>query len=146
MSADLGRHAWPTRPERAAARLREELLTPIAKAWSTDIGVEVASAGVQIHGGMGYVEETGAAQHYRDARIAPIYEGTNGIQAMDLAGRKLGMAGGDGPARLDRRHVAPPSRPWPRTRSCGPSAERLRAAAGCVGRGGGLAESAARQS
>jgi len=80
--------------ERATAKRREELLTPIAKAWSTDIGVEVASLGVQIHGGMGYIEETGAAQHYRDARIAPIYEGTNGIQAMDLAGRKLSMAGG----------------------------------------------------
>jgi alkylation response protein AidB-like acyl-CoA dehydrogenase len=80
--------------ERRAAKLREELLTPIAKAWSTDIGVEVASLGVQIHGGMGFIEETGAAQHYRDARIAPIYEGTNGIQAIDLAGRKLGMEGG----------------------------------------------------
>ncbi|MBR9824802.1 MAG: acyl-CoA dehydrogenase [Alphaproteobacteria bacterium] len=80
--------------ERAAAKRREELLTPVAKAWSTDIGVEVASLGIQIHGGMGYVEETGAAQHLRDARIAPIYEGTNAIQAMDLAGRKLSMAGG----------------------------------------------------
>jgi alkylation response protein AidB-like acyl-CoA dehydrogenase len=68
-----------------AAKLREELLTPIAKAWSTDMGVEVASLGVQVHGGMGFIEETGAAQHYRDARIAPIYEGTNGIQAIDLA-------------------------------------------------------------
>ncbi len=80
--------------ERAAAKRREELLTPIAKAWSTDIGVEVASLGIQIHGGMGFIEETGAAQHLRDARIAPIYEGTNAIQAMDLAGRKLSMAGG----------------------------------------------------
>jgi alkylation response protein AidB-like acyl-CoA dehydrogenase len=77
--------------ERGAARARQELLTPIAKAWSTDVGVEVASAGVQVHGGMGFIEETGAAQHYRDARIAPIYEGTNGIQAMDLVGRKLRM-------------------------------------------------------
>lgn len=67
----------------------EDLLTPIAKAWSTDLGVEVASLGVQIHGGMGFVEEGGAAQFYRDARIAPIYEGTNGIQAIDLYGRKL---------------------------------------------------------
>src|SRR5690242_1736784 len=58
------------------------------------MGVEVASLGVQVHGGMGYVEETGAAQHYRDARIAPIYEGTNGIQAVDLVGRKLGQDGG----------------------------------------------------
>ena len=79
---------------RARAARREELLTPIAKAWSTDMGVRVASDGVQVHGGMGFVEETGAAQHYRDARIAPIYEGTNGIQAMDLAGRKLALDGG----------------------------------------------------
>jgi alkylation response protein AidB-like acyl-CoA dehydrogenase len=76
----------------AEARLRWEVLTPIAKAWSTEVGVEVASEGVQVHGGMGFIEETGAAQHLRDARIAPIYEGTNGIQAIDLAGRKLGMA------------------------------------------------------
>ncbi|MDC7681649.1 acyl-CoA dehydrogenase [Asticcacaulis sp. BYS171W] len=72
---------------------REDFLVPIAKAWSTDIGVEVASSGVQVHGGMGFIEETGAAQHYRDARIAPIYEGTNGIQAGDLVGRKLGDDG-----------------------------------------------------
>ena len=67
----------------------EDLLTPLAKAWSTDLGVEAASLGVQVHGGMGFVEEGGAAQFYRDARIAPIYEGTNGIQAIDLYGRKL---------------------------------------------------------
>jgi butyryl-CoA dehydrogenase len=70
------------------------LLTPVAKAFSTDIGVEVASLGVQVHGGMGYIEETGAAQHLRDARIAPIYEGTNGIQAIDLVTRKLPLSGG----------------------------------------------------
>jgi alkylation response protein AidB-like acyl-CoA dehydrogenase len=80
---------------KASARLREDLFTPIAKAWCTDVGVEVASLGVQVHGGMGFVEETGAAQHYRDARIAPIYEGTNGIQAMDLAGRKLSDGEGE---------------------------------------------------
>jgi acyl-CoA dehydrogenase len=80
---------------RAMATARAALLTPIAKAFSTDIGVEVASLGVQIHGGMGFVEETGAAQHYRDARIAPIYEGTNGIQAIDLVTRKLGANGGE---------------------------------------------------
>ncbi len=91
--ADLARLAKDD-TQRAAARARQELLTPIAKAWSTDIGVEVASMGVQIHGGMGFIEETGAAQHYRDARIAPIYEGTNGIQAIDLIGRKLNMDGG----------------------------------------------------
>ncbi len=71
------------------------LLTPVAKAFSTDIGVEVASEGIQVHGGMGFIEETGVAQHFRDARIAPIYEGTNGIQAMDLVVRKLPTAGGD---------------------------------------------------
>jgi len=73
---------------------RAALLTPIAKAFATDIGTEVASLGVQVHGGMGYIEETGAAQHYRDARIAAIYEGTNGIQAIDLVTRKLPLHGG----------------------------------------------------
>ena len=85
---------------KAAARLREDLFTPIAKAWCTDMGVEVASLGVQVHGGMGFVEETGAAQHYRDARIAPIYEGSNGIQAIDLAGRKLGEGEGEAVRQL----------------------------------------------
>jgi len=70
------------------------LLTPLTKAWSTDLGCELASTGLQIHGGMGFVEETGSAQHYRDARIAPIYEGTNGIQGADLVGRKLVMRNG----------------------------------------------------
>src|SRR5437016_8326785 len=79
---------------RAAAHERGSLLTPIAKAFATDVGNEVASLGVQVHGGMGYIEETGAAQHYRDARIAPIYEGTNGIQAIDLVTRKLPLSGG----------------------------------------------------
>ena len=78
----------------AAAANRAALLTPIAKAFSTDIGVEVASIGLQIHGGMGFIEETGAAQHYRDARILPIYEGTNGIQAIDLVTRKVPLEGG----------------------------------------------------
>jgi 3-(methylsulfanyl)propanoyl-CoA dehydrogenase len=80
--------------ERAAAAHRVALLTPIAKAFSTDIGCEVASMGVQVHGGMGFIEETGAAQIYRDARILPIYEGTNGIQALDLVTRKLPLEGG----------------------------------------------------
>jgi hypothetical protein len=93
VAADLAKSA-KTEEAREAAKLREELLTPIAKAWCTDIGVAVASEALQIHGGMGYIEETGAAQHYRDARILPIYEGTNAIQAMDLAGRKLSLAGG----------------------------------------------------
>ena len=74
----------------ADAKAKNDLLTPISKAFSTDIANEVASIGVQVHGGMGFVEETGAAQFLRDARILPIYEGTNGIQAMDLVGRKLG--------------------------------------------------------
>ena len=77
-----------------AAQKRAELLVPMLKAWGTDIGCEVASLGIQVHGGMGFVEETGAAQHYRDARIAPIYEGTNGIQAADLVTRKLGYDNG----------------------------------------------------
>ena len=93
VQADLARLA-PTDEARAAARARQELTTPIAKGWCTDMGVEVASLGVQVHGGMGFIEETGAAQHYRDARITPIYEGTNGIQAIDLVGRKLSMENG----------------------------------------------------
>ncbi len=84
------------------------LLTPVAKAFSTDIGVEVASDGVQVHGGMGYIEETGAAQHLRDARITPIYEGTNGIQALDLVTRKIALRGGETMAKLiaDMRETA----------------------------------------
>jgi len=93
VAADLARYA-ANPVDREAARMREDLLTPIAKAWSTDMGVEVASMGLQIHGGMGFIEETGAAQHYRDARITPIYEGTNGIQAIDLMGRKLALGKG----------------------------------------------------
>jgi alkylation response protein AidB-like acyl-CoA dehydrogenase len=76
------------------AGLRADVLTPLVKAWCTDVGCEVASLGIQVHGGMGYVEETGAAQHLRDARIAPIYEGTNGIQAADFVGRKIGLDDG----------------------------------------------------
>jgi len=71
------------------AQGRADLLTPVTKAFATDMGVEMASLALQVFGGMGYIEETGAAQHLRDARIAPIYEGTNGIQALDLVGRKL---------------------------------------------------------
>jgi len=84
----------------AAARNRLELVTPLAKAHGTDIGNEVASLGIQVHGGMGYVEETGAAQYFRDARITPIYEGTNGIQAADLVGRKLALDNGGAFATL----------------------------------------------
>ena len=78
---------------------RAALLTPIAKAHGTDVGVRVADTGIQVHGGMGFVEETGAAQFLRDVRITPIYEGTNGIQAMDLVGRKM-MDGGEAAMRL----------------------------------------------
>lgn len=81
---------------RKAYHVREALLTPITKSYATDTGVDATSIGIQVHGGMGFIEETGAGQHYRDSRIAPIYEGTNGIQAMDLAGRKLRRDGGDG--------------------------------------------------
>ena len=79
---------------RERARELADLLTPISKGWSTDLGVECTSLAIQVHGGMGYIEETGVAQHFRDARIPPIYEGTNGIQGMDLVGRKLPMRGG----------------------------------------------------
>lgn len=79
----------------AGAQDMVDLLTPLAKTYGTDMGSEIASLGIQVHGGMGFVEETGAAQYYRDIRIAAIYEGTNGIQAADLVGRKLAMQGGD---------------------------------------------------
>src|ERR1700722_15667149 len=94
VSLDLADHA-STEAERTAAANRAALLTPIAKAFSTDIGDETTSIGVQVHGGMGFVEETGAAQHMRDSRIAAIYEGANGIHAIDLVQRKLPLAGGD---------------------------------------------------
>jgi alkylation response protein AidB-like acyl-CoA dehydrogenase len=87
-------HRAKSEAARKAAHERASLLTPVAKAFSTDVGIEVASLGVQVHGGMGFVEETGAAQHYRDARIAAIYEGTNGIQALDLVTRKVPLEGG----------------------------------------------------
>jgi acyl-CoA dehydrogenase len=93
-AAALDRYHRLEGAESKAAHEEASLLTPVAKAFSTDIGVEVASLGVQIHGGMGFVEETGAAQHYRDARILPIYEGTNGIQAIDLVTRKLPLSEG----------------------------------------------------
>jgi len=96
---DEERHA-DTPEERKQAGEMVALLTPITKAWSTDVGVEMASLGIQVHGGVGYIEETGAAQHYRDVRIAPIYEGTNGIQAIDLVMRKLPMGGGEVVERL----------------------------------------------
>ncbi|MGR4069122.1 acyl-CoA dehydrogenase [Billgrantia sp. C5P2] len=90
---DVARHASEA-AEREAAQARVDVLIPVVKAFSTDQAVDIASMGVQVHGGMGFIEETGAAQLLRDARIAPIYEGTNGIQALDLAGRKLSRDGG----------------------------------------------------
>ncbi|WP_299440925.1 acyl-CoA dehydrogenase [uncultured Rhodospira sp.] len=86
--ADIVR-AHPDEAVQAAAHARQDLLTPVVKAWCTEVGFEVADLGVQVHGGTGYIEETGASQHLRDARICRIYEGTNGIQAMDLVGRKI---------------------------------------------------------
>ena len=86
----------PSKIVRERYKLKADLLTPVSKSWSTDIGVEVASLGIQIHGGMGFIEETGVAQYFRDSRIAPIYEGTNGIQAIDLVMRKLSLSNGDG--------------------------------------------------
>ncbi len=85
---DRSRHT-EDQDSKETARALEEVLTPVVKSWLTDMGCEVASMGIQIHGGMGFIEETGAAQHYRDARILPIYEGTNGIQALDLVMRKI---------------------------------------------------------
>ena len=86
--------ATPTRRSAPACDELADILTPVSKGWGTDLGVELTSLALQVFGGMGYIEETGVAQHYRDARIAPIYEGTNGIQAMDLVGRKLPMRAG----------------------------------------------------
>jgi alkylation response protein AidB-like acyl-CoA dehydrogenase len=100
-SLDLARR-HPDADERARHQARVDLLTPVAKAWCTDLGVEVASTGIQVHGGVGFIEETGAAQHLRDARIAPIYEGTNGIQANDLVFRKVGRDGGEAAAAFCR--------------------------------------------
>ena len=94
VAIDRARNA-PNAAARRAADERAALLTPVAKAFSSDIGSEVASLGIQVHGGMGYIEETGVAQFYRDVRVAQIYEGTNGIQAIDLVTRKLPMAGGE---------------------------------------------------
>ena len=90
---DIAAH-HPDAAEREKASDMAALLTPLSKGWGTDMGVELTGTAVQIHGGMGFIEETGVAQHYRDARITTIYEGTNGIQAMDLVGRKMGMKGG----------------------------------------------------
>ena len=85
----------PDGEARARQAALADFLTPVVKAWPTDLACEIASTGIQVHGGMGFIEETGAAQHLRDARITPIYEGTNGIQARDLVGRKVLREGGE---------------------------------------------------
>ena len=87
-------HRHPDKEERKRHHAFVDLMIPVVKGWSTETGIEVASTGIQVHGGMGYVEETGAAQHYRDARITTIYEGTTGIQANDLIGRKIAREAG----------------------------------------------------
>ncbi|MEL0436402.1 acyl-CoA dehydrogenase [Phycobacter sp. K97] len=96
---DLAKHA-ATAEERASAAAISEFLTPLVKGYCTEMSVDVTSLGVQVHGGMGFIEETGAAQHYRDARILPIYEGTTAIQANDLVGRKTLRDGGEAALRL----------------------------------------------
>ena len=116
----IARSATPTPTRRAEADGRLALLIPLVKAWCTDLGFEIASTALQVHGGMGYIEETGIAQHLRDARIAMIYEGTNGIQALDLVGRKLQQAEGQLPwalfaeLRRDLRRARGHRRGWAR--------------------------------
>jgi len=114
-----------------AAHARLELLTPLAKAYGTDVGCEVSNLGIQVHGGMGYIEETGAARFFRDVRVTAIYEGTNGIQAADLVGRKLGLEGGETLARLiaDMRAEAEDQRLRALIDSCEAVARRLASAA-----------------
>ena len=118
---DIAAH-HPDAAEREKAADTAALLTPLSKGWGTDMGVEMTGLAVQIHGGMGFIEETGVAQHWRDSRITTIYEGTNGIQAMDLVGRKLGMKGGtvvlglyDEIAAIDARLAAHPQLAQART-------------------------------
>ena len=96
---DLGAHA-PDAKQKQAAQARADLLIPIVKGWCTELGNEIAAIGVQVHGGMGYIEETGAAQYVRDVRITTIYEGTTGIQSNDLLGRKLARDRGAAMAAL----------------------------------------------
>ncbi|MBM3540609.1 MAG: acyl-CoA dehydrogenase [Alphaproteobacteria bacterium] len=101
VAAELDRaKRQPDEAARKDSQALVDFLTPVVKAWCTDTGVEVASLGIQVHGGMGFIEDTGAAQILRDARITPIYEGTNGIQARDLVGRKLLREGGATAARF----------------------------------------------
>ena len=101
LAADIDfAHKHPDDVVRQRHQARVDLLIPVLKGWCTELGVEIASLGIQVHGGMGFIEETGASQYLRDARIAPIYEGTTGIQAADLVGRKLSAAGGAAMAAL----------------------------------------------
>jgi acyl-CoA dehydrogenase len=93
-------HRHPDKDERARAQAFVDLMIPIVKGWSTETSIDVASLGIQVHGGMGFIEETGAAQHLRDARITTIYEGTTGIQAADLIGRKIARDGGQAVRRV----------------------------------------------
>ena len=116
-------HRHPDAAERARQQALVDLLTPVVKGWCTEWGVQIASTGLQVHGGMGFIEETGAAQHYRDARITTIYEGTTGIQAVDLVGRKIlrdrGAVVGDvihGLRALEPRLAARSEAPFPALR------------------------------
>ncbi len=131
-AADIAEYAKDA-ATREAAKMREDLLTPLAKAWATDRAVDTANTGVQIHGGMGFMSETSAAQFYLDARITPIYEGTNGIQAIDLVGRKLSMNNGAAMAAMlaDIRTTAREARATNEPKLVG-IAGRLDAAAGAL--------------
>ena len=131
--------AHPEESVRAARQELADLLTPVTKAWSTDLGVELASLAVQVHGGMGFIEETGVAQHYRDIRIAPIYEGTNGIQAIDLVGRKLGLRGGQRDPGLPRHHRGHRRRGGRGRRGAGGDRRAARGRGRHVARGHGVA-------
>jgi hypothetical protein len=95
IAAEDRSHHHPDTDQRSADAQLVEIMTPLVKGWCTEVAMETTSLGVQVHGGMGFIEETGAAQHMRDARILPIYEGTNGIQALDFVGRKCLRDGGE---------------------------------------------------
>ncbi len=141
---DRAHHVEDAAARKAAAEMGA-LLTPVAKAFSTDIGVEVASIGVQVHGGMGFVEETGAAQHMRDARILTIYEGTNGIQAIDLVQRKLPLSGGATVrAAIARMRKVQGAVAASRNPAYGQAAARLREGIECLDRATSWIEAAAR--
>jgi hypothetical protein len=124
---DLAEHGEES--QRAAAHARAELLIPIVKGWCTELGNELTHIGIQVHGGMGFIEETGAAQYARDVRITTIYEGTTGIQANDLIGRKVGRDGGAAQGAL----LADMKRELESLSSTDPSAQAVQRAAleGC---------------